>query len=701
MIRKPQILLLSLAVSVALAACGKKEEAAAPAAGATAAATAEPAALKLDESKLPKANQFLVSDLDTSKNACTDFGGYVNGKWLAANAIPGDRTSWGAFEMLDERSTGVQHQLAEQAAADKNATGVEKIVGDLWSTGMDEAKANAQGIDPIKGELAAIDALNDKDAIVAYIQSSAAKGQNGLFGFGAEADFKNSAVNMAYASQGGLGLPDKEYYIAASNKDKLQAYERHIAKVLELSGVPAADAAAQAKTVIAFETRLAKASKSSEDLSRDVSLYYNPVTLADADKLTPNFSWSKFFESQGVAPQEKFSLAIPAFHEEVSKMLGDTAPATWRNYLRFHAIDSASPYLSDAFANENFDFYAKTLRGQKEIKQRWKRVLDTIESQAGEALGQMYVKVAFPAESKAKMETLVGNLRTALKARIENLTWMSDETKKKAIAKWETFTPKIGYPDKWREWTGLSTNRDSYLGNVLAAQEFNYKWNLGKIGKPVDKTEWGMSPQTVNAYYNPLQNEIVFPAAILQPPFFDANATDEMNYGGIGAVIGHEMTHGYDDQGARFGPTGNFENWWTDADAKGFSGLTDKLVNQFNGYDAGGTKVNGKLTLGENIADLGGIATAYDAMKKATDGTPDPKTDGLTRDQRFFLNWATVWRRNFTPEELTVRLKTDPHAPANFRAIGAPSNMPAFAAAFSCKAGDPMVRADDQKVVIW
>ncbi|KAF1707650.1 M13 family metallopeptidase [Pseudoxanthomonas sacheonensis] len=694
-------MLLSLAVSVALAACGKKEEAATPAAGTTPATTTEPVALKLDESKLPPVNRFLVSDLDTTKSACADFGGYANGKWLAANAIPGDRTSWGAFEMLDERSTGVQHQLAEQAAADKNATGVEKIVGDLWSTGMDEAKANAQGIDPIKGELAAIDALNDKDAIVAYIQSNAAKGQNGLFGFGAEADFKNSAVNMAYASQGGLGLPDKEYYIAASNKDKLQAYERHIAKVLELSGVAAADAAAQAKTVIAFETRLAKASKSSEELSRDVSLYYNPVTLADADKLTPNFSWSKFFESQGVAPQEKFSLAIPAFHQEVSKMLGDTAPATWRNYLRFHAIDSASPYLSDAFANENFDFYAKTLRGQKEIKQRWKRVLDTIESQAGEALGQMYVKVAFPAESKAKMETLVGNLRTALKARIENLTWMSDETKKKAIAKWETFTPKIGYPDKWREWTGLSTNRDSYLGNVLAAQEFNYKWNLGKIGKPVDKTEWGMSPQTVNAYYNPLQNEIVFPAAILQPPFFDANATDEMNYGGIGAVIGHEMTHGYDDQGARFGPTGNFENWWSDADAKGFSGLTDKLVNQFNGYDAGGTKVNGKLTLGENIADLGGIATAYDAMKKATDGTPDPKTDGLTRDQRFFLNWATVWRRNFTPEELTVRLKTDPHAPANFRAIGAPSNMPAFAAAFSCKAGDPMVRADDQKVVIW
>ena len=314
----------------------------------------------------------------------------------------------------------------------------------------------------------------------------------------------------------------------------------------------------------------------------------------------------------------------------------------------------------------------------------------------------MYVKVAFPEESKAKMETLVENLRTALKGRIENLAWMSDETKQKALAKWETFTPKIGYPDKWREWSGLETSRDSYIENVLAAQEFNYKYNLGKIGKPVDKSEWGMSPQTVNAYYNPLQNEIVFPAAILQPPFFDANATDEMNYGGIGAVIGHEMSHGYDDQGARFGPTGNFEDWWTPADASAFKSLTGKLVQQFDAYktDAGG-QISGNLTLGENIADLGGLATAYDAMKKATDGTPDPMTDGLTRDQRFFLNWATVWRRNFTPEELAVRLKTDSHAPANFRAIGAPSNLPAFAAAFKCKVGDAMVRAADKQVVIW
>ena len=699
--RKPQILLLSLAVTAALAGCSKKEDAAVAAPDATA-ATAEPAKLTLDESRLPPVNRFLVTDLDTSKNACTDFAGYANGKWLAANAIPGDRTSWGAFEMLDERSTAVQHQLAEQAAADKNATGVEKIVGDLWSTGMDEAKINAQGIDPIKGELDAIEALNDKDAIVGYLRSSAAKGQNGLFGFSAEADFKNSTMNMAYASQGGLGLPDKEYYLKPENKAKLDAYQAHVAKVLELSGVAAADAAEQAKAVIAFETRLAKASKSSEELSRDVSLYYNPVSLADADKLTPNFSWTEFFKSQGVAPQEKFSLAVPAFHQEVSKMLGDTDPAAWRSYLRFHTVDGAAPYLSDAFAAENFDFYNKTLRGQKEIKPRWKRVLGTIEGQAGEALGQMYVKVAFSPESKAKMEALVANLSTALKARIENLAWMSDETKKKAIAKWETFTPKIGYPDKWRDWSGLATSRDSFLGNVMAAEAFNYKWNLGKIGKPVDKTEWGMSPQTVNAYYNPLQNEIVFPAAILQPPFFDANADDAINYGGIGATIGHEMLHGYDDQGSRFGPSGNFENWWTDADAKGFSALTGKLEKQFSAYAIPtGEHVNGKTTLGENIADLGGLDVAYDALLKANQGKPDPKTDGLTRDQRFFIGYALSWRGKDTPESLKVQVASDPHAPSRFRANGPLQNLSTFASAFSCKAGDAMVRDGASKVAIW
>ncbi|MDR7067621.1 putative endopeptidase [Pseudoxanthomonas japonensis] len=700
--RKPQILMLSLAVATVLAACAKKEDAApAPAADAAVQAPATQA-LTLDESALPGVNRFQIGDLDTTKNACTDFAGYANGKWLAANAIPSDRTSWGAFEMLAERSTAVQKQLAEQAAAMPGATGVEKIVGDLWSTGMDETNVNAQGIEPIKPMLAAIDGLQDKDAIVAHLNQTAANGQNVLFGFGALPEFSNPDMNTAVAMQGGLGLPDKNFYFDADKKDIRTAYLAHIAKVLELSGVAAADAKKQADQILAFETRLAKASKSREDLSRDVSLYNNMVSLADADKLTPNFSWTKFLESQGVTGLQQFSLAIPGFHQEVSAMLGDTDAAIWRAYLRFHTIDGASPYLSDAFANEQFNFYSKTLRGQKEIEARWKRVLGTIENQSGEALGQMYVKVAFTPESKAKMETLVANLGNALKARIQNLAWMSDATKAKALEKQAAFTTKIGYPDKWRDWSGLATGRDSYYGNVLAAQAFNYKWDLGKIGKPVDKSEWGMPPQMVNAYYNPFQNEIVFPAAILQPPFFDPNATDEMNYGGIGAVIGHEMTHGYDDQGSRFGATGKFENWWSDADTKGFKALTAKLVAQFDGYrtDAG-QAINGKHTLGENIADLGGLATAYDAMKAAAGDTPDPKTDGLTRDQRFFLNWATVWRRNFTPEELKNRIATDEHAPAQFRAIGAPSNLPTFAAAFSCKAGEAMVRTGNQQVVIW
>ena len=699
--RKPQILLLSLAVTAALAACSKKEEAAAPATVATA-ASAEPAKLTLDESKLPPVNRFLLTDLDTTKNACTDFGGYVNGKWLAANDIPSDRTSWGAFEMLDERSTAVQKQLAEQAAAHPGATGVEKIVGDLWATGMDEAKANAQGIEPIAPMLKAIDGLQDKDAIVAYLNQSAAKGQAFLFGFGAEADFNKPDTNMAYAFQGGLGLPDKNFYFDADKKNIRDEYVKHIAKVLELSGVAAADAQKQASDIMAFETRLAKVSKSNEEMSRDVSLYYNPVTLADADKLTPNFSWTKFFESQGVAPQEKFSLAVPAFHQEVSKMLGDTDPAAWRAYLRFHTIDGASPYLSDAFANENFNFYAKTLRGQKEIEPRWKRVLSTIEGQSGEALGQMYVKVAFSPEAKAKMETLVANLGTALKARIQNLTWMSDETKSKAMEKQAAFTTKIGYPDKWRDWTGLSTSRDSYIGNVLAAMEFNYKWNLGKIGKPVDRTEWGMPPQMVNAYYNPLQNEIVFPAAIMQPPFFDPAMDDAVNYGAMGSVIGHELMHGFDDQGSKFDARGNYESWWGEQDRERFEARAGQLVEQFNRYVAvDGLRVNGELTLGENIADLGGLLVAHDAFRTTRQAREGRPIDGLTPDQRFFLAYAQSWRRSYRPEALKLQVNTDPHSPANFRVIGPLSNMDSFARAFGCKDGDAMVSPVATRVGIW
>jgi putative endopeptidase len=691
--KKIQYTALAAAVALALAGCQKK------AAEPVAAAAPE---FKLDESQLIQPIRFSPADVDATQNICTDISANANAKWLAANPIPGDQTRWGAFNVLGERSLQVQKQIAEQVAAKSGQQGIEKIVADFWATGMDEAKLNADGIAPLKAELAAIDALTDAASIAEYIRQTQARGQNPLFGFGPEADFKNSTINMAFATQGGTSLPDRTYYFDKDKQPIREAYVAHIAKVLELAGVPAADAAAQAKEVMAFETRLAKASKSQEEMSRDVSLYYNPVTPAEADKLAPNFPWTKFFESQGVAVPEKFSFAMPAFHQELSRMISSVPVKQWQQYLRFQVVDTASPYLSDAFVTESFEFYSKTLRGQKEQRPRWKRVLGVIEGSAGEAMGQLYVKVAFPPESRERMEKLVGNLKDALKVRIENLTWMSDATKAKALEKWATFTPKIGYPTKWREWDGLATGRDSYYGNAMAAHEFNYKYELAKIGKPVDKAEWSMTPQTVNASYNPLQNQITFPAAILQPPFFDAQADDAFNYGGIGAVIGHEMTHGYDDQGSRFGPTGNMEQWWTPEDAKQFSALTGKLVKQYDTYEVlPGAHVNGKLTLGENIADLGGLSVAHDALLKATAGQPDTPIEGLTRDQRFFYGWSAIWREHMTEQSLRVRLASDPHSPGSVRVKASPRNYPAFAAAFGCKEGDAMVLPADQRVVIW
>jgi len=702
---KPRVLLLSLAIATAVAACSSKD-AAQDADRAATTTKGEPAVatLTLDESTLPPVNRFQVSDLDKSGDACTDFGSYVNGTWLAANPIPGDRTSWGAFAMLSERSTAAQRQLAEQAAADTNATGVEAIVGNFWATGMDEQKINAQGIKPIQSRLDAIAALDDQQKIADYLRTSAAEGENFLFGFGAEADFKASDMNIAYAAQGGLGLPDKTYYVDADKADKLAAYQAHVAKVLELSGIDAAQAAEQAKQVVAFETRLAKVSKSSEEMSRDVSLFYNPISPAEADKLTPNFPWTTFFESQGVATPKMFSLAIPAFHEEVSKMLADVPAEQWQAYLRFHTVDGASPYLSDPFVQENFNFYSKAMRGQAEMKERGKRVLDTIEGATGEALGQLYVKVAFPAESKAQMERLVGNLSDALKVHLEGLDWMSDETKAKAMEKWASFTPKIGFPDKWRDWSGLDTSRDSYIDNVIAANEFNYKWNLSKIGKPVDKTEWGMSPQTVNAYYNPLANEIVFPAAILQPPFFDPDADPAVNYGGIGGVIGHEIIHGFDDQGRKSDGSGLLRDWWTSEDAAKFEAQAAKLGAQYESYDfpqLPGMHINSKVAMGENIGDLGGLTIALEAYRRSLDGKEAPVIDGFTGEQRFFMGWAQVWRTLWRDDALRQQLVNGTHSPGHIRAFAPLRNIDAWYDAFDVKQGDALWIAPEDRVRIW
>ena len=644
---------------------------------------------------------------DKNIGPCQNLFDFVNTNWLKAHPIPADRTTWGASGLLDERSLNAQHAIAENAEKAHNPPGsIEQKIGDFYASGMNEAAIEKAGLDPIRDDLKRIDGLSTPDDFVNFIRDYAAQGMPFLFGFSPQADFHDSRKMIGYARQGGLGLPERDYYFKtdANSKKIRDEYVDYVAKSLELVGVKKDDAAKQAQSVMDLETKLANASLPIVEL-RNPDNQYHYMEMPEADKTTPHFSWEKFFASQDVTGEKGFSLSQPKFFAAMDTLLVETAPETWRAYFRFHLSRLSQPYLSKRFVDTEFDFYSNKLRGQKEQKPRWKRVLATVDRQMGMALGQLYVAQNFPPEAKARAQELVDNLRTALKARIQHLDWMSDATKAKAIEKWDTFMPKIGYPDKWRDWTGLAVHRDSYLGNIRASLKFDHDWRMGKIGKPVDRTEWNMTPQTVNAYYNPLQNEIVFPAAILQPPFFDPHADDALNYGGIGAVIGHEMTHGYDDRGSQFDAQGNYNNWWTADDRKQFESRTDKLVAQFDGYVAiDDLHVKGKQTLGENIADLAGLNVSYDALQTALAKNPDEakkKIDGYTEDQRFFLNFARSWAESFKPEELKLRVNTDVHSPAPLRAIAAPSNMATFADAFSCKAGDPMVRAPDVQVKIW
>ncbi|HEX4854496.1 M13 family metallopeptidase [Arenimonas sp.] len=700
-LRQLKPLALAFSITVALAACQKAETPAAEPAP-----VAEAPKLSVDLSQVAQQPIALrADDISPEIQACQDFNGHVNAKWLAANPVPADRTTWGAFPALGERSLQVQHEIAKAAAAGDFPEGsMERKVGDFFKAGMDEAAIEAAGISPIQPQLDRIAAITSNAEIPAYLGEAYAEGNGMLFGFYAMADYNDSNTNIAYATQGGLSLPEKAYYLEDREDYKAAraAFLVHVEKLMTLAGADAETAKAQAQQVLDFETRIAKSSLGRVEL-RDPATRYNPVSLADANASTPNFDWTAFFAALDVDAPASFSLAMPGFFKEFDAMLADVPVEQWKTWLQFRAIDSAAPYLSSAFEQANFEFYRKTLSGQQEMQPRWKRVLGALNGSMGEGFGQLYVAQAFPPESKAKMEALVQNLMATLKVRLENLEWMSEETKVKAIEKWSTFTPKVGYPDKWRDWSGLQVGTDGYAQNLMRASAFNYRYNLDKIGKPVDRSEWGMSPQTVNAYYRSTANEIVFPAAILQPPFFDVNADDALNYGGIGAVIGHEMLHGFDDQGSKFDAAGNMANWWTDADRANFNARTDKLAEQYSGYEAlPGMNVNGRLGLGENIADLGGVTVAYDALKRAQgEGFTDPMVDGFSQDQRFFMNWATVWRIAFTEAQLKQQLTVGPHSPGMFRAIGAPSNLPAFAEAFGCKEGDKMVRSGDDRVVIW
>lgn len=653
---------------------------------------------------------FDTSELDTDANACTNLNTFVNAKWIAANPIPDDKTRWGSFDKLGEKSLNNQHTIVKKAAAEADkadAGSIQAKIGHLFASGMDEKAIDKAGYTPIQPRLSSINDIDNRKQLSDYLTQAFADGQGQVFDLDASPDYKNATQVIAYVYQGGLGLPTPEYYTDKQYAEQRKAYVDYMTQSFKLVGESDKQAAADAKQAMAFETDLAKHSLSRIEM-RDPKNQYHFVTLDEAAKANPHFDWKAFFAAQDADIKKGFSLSEPKFFEEFDHLLAKAPLVQWKAYLRFHTISDASPLLSKAFRDNHFAFYGTTLNGQPQQKDRWKQVLDAVNSGMGQALGQLYVKQYFPPDAKARAEDLVNNLRSVLKTRLKNVDWMSDETKQKALDKWSKFLPKIGYPDTWRSWDGLQISADDYYGNMEAAAKFNHAYEMAYVGQHRDRQRWGMTPQTVNAYYNPTDNTINFPAAILQPPFFYAHGDDAVNYGGIGAVIGHEASHGYDDQGSQFDGDGNQQNWWTKADRKAFDARTQKLVNQFDQYAPIDGKpdlhVKGKLTLGENIADLDGLTLAYDALQKALADNPKEakmKIDGYTQDQRFFMAWARVWRGHIRDKAQEVRLNSDPHAPMQFRAIGAPSNMSAFAQAFNCKPSDNMVRPKDKQVEIW
>ncbi|HVF55006.1 MAG TPA: M13 family metallopeptidase [Pyrinomonadaceae bacterium] len=649
---------------------------------------------------------FDSSRMDKNTAACTDFYQFANGNWLKTMEIPAAFSSWGSFNILAENNRKTLHDILEASAKNTSAakgTNEQKI-GSFYASCMDEAKIEAQGAKPLVPELARIEKiknLKDMQAQVAYMHRH---GVPALFSFGSLPDFKNSSQVMGFAGQGGLSLPNRDYYPKTDEKSKAlrEQFVQHVARMFELVGDAPEKAAANARTVLAIQTRLAENSRTPVEL-RDPTTQYHMMGGADLKKLTPNFSWADYFSGVGAPGGQQINVAHPEFFQAVDKMLTEVSLADWKTYLRWHLITTAAPSLSSKFETENFNFFGKTLQGRKEQYPRWRRCVAATDATLGEALGQVYVAKAFTPESKARMQTMVNNLITAFRARLSKLDWMGDETRKQAVAKLDAFKQKIGYPEKWIDYSALDITRDSYLDNVLRASDFEVRRDLSKIGKPVDRTEWGMTPPTVNAYNNSLMNEIVFPAGILQAPFFNPEADDAVNYGAIGAVIGHEITHGFDDSGNNFDAQGNLRNWWTPADKKNFDERAGCVINQFSAFEVEpGLNMQGKLVSGESIADLGGLYVAFDAFKKSLEGKPRPADiGGMTPEQRFFLGWAQVWASKYTPEAARLQVQSDPHPLSRFRVNGPLSNMPAFAEAYQCKVTDPMVRPEKERCQIW
>lgn len=660
---------------------------------------------KMKDEKLKTNDAILVADMNTDLKPGNDFYLYSNGGWIKSHPVPGDKTQYGSFTVLFDNNQKELKELVLNLAKQKNKENSEaQKIGDFYNSGMDSVRINNDGFKPIVGDLAQIDKIKTTDDLIKQIAIMHAEGYSGMFNFGNVQDEKNSENEIAFLGQGGLGLPDRDYYLSDDDRIKQikQKYTEFITNSFILIGLDKKIANENAKKILNIETKLAENSFTRLEL-RDPFKNYNKMTLDQLKKLSPDFDWTLYFNTINLKSTSEINVMQTKFFKNLSDLIKNISIDDWKIYLKWKIINSASSYLSDDFVNENFKFYGTILSGQKEITPRWKRVLNNTNMALGQPVGKLYVEKYFPAEAKKRMLTLVENLKTSFKNRISKLDWMTDTTKQKAIEKLQAINVKIGYPDKWEDFTNLSINKEnSYYENIKSAREFLFKKDLAKIGKKHDKNEWELTPQTVNAYYSPNSNEIVFPAAILQPPFFYMDADDAVNYGAIGVVIGHEMTHGFDDQGKNYDKFGNLNNWWQNTDSKAFKEKTKLIVEQFNNHkELDSLHVNGELTLGENIADLGGLNISWDAFKTTNQAKENDTISGFTANQRFFLSYAKVWRQNILNEELMRRLKLDVHSPGDARVNVPLFNLDEFYKAFNITEGDKLYRKPNDRAKIW
>jgi putative endopeptidase len=647
-----------------------------------------------------------VANLDRSVSPCDNFYQFANGGWIKANPIPAAESRWSSFNELAEQNNTVLRQLLEEAAGSTAQAGTNaQKVGDFYASGMDSLAIERAGLAPIQPEIDRINNIRNLNGLLQTIAHHQTIGVSSVFNLGVHQDLKRSTEYALYAFQSGLGLPDRDYYLKDDSRSQRirTEYVKHIQNMLALQQGNPNQAAQRAQRIMAIETRLARASMERITM-RDPYAIYNKMSVRQANQLAPRLNFSQLMQQTNIRAVDSIIVGQPDFFREVNTMLTAVPLDDWKLYLRWHLLRSTAPYLPHAYVTENFNFYSRVLSGTREMQPRWKRTLRQTDNALGEALGQLYVDKTFTPEAKARALSMVNNLREAFTEHIQNIDWMSPETKQEANRKLDAFVSKIGYPDKWKDYSTLQIDRGPYVQNVLRSRQFEFRDNASRIGKPIDRTEWFMSPPTVNAYYNPSMNEIVFPAGILQPPFFDAKADDAVNYGGMGAVIGHELTHGFDDTGRQYDFEGNLKDWWTAKDAENFQQRASMVEKQFDQYRVLDTvPVSGKLTLGENIADLGGLNIAYTALQKAKRQNPNPVGNiaGFTQEQRFFLAWAQIWRVNATDEYLSQQVLTDTHSPGVYRVNGPLSNMPQFYEAFGCQPGSPMVRPESQRARIW